>query len=225
MKRIAVTRAEPEAAATAERLRALGAEPVPAPLLFITPVAFDADIEGAQALLFSSSNGVRAFAAASAARDVAVLAVGDATAQAARKAGFARVVSADGDVQKLAALAQRQLDPARGLVLHISGAHAAGDLKGALEAAGFRAERRIAYEARAAETLPDAFAGPLDAVLFHSARAAETFLRLGAPNAEKLTAFCLSQAVADAASAAPWRRVIVAPRPREDALLEATLAG
>lgn len=219
--RVAVTRATPEAEATAERLRAMGAEPVLAPLLTIAPREFDADLDGVQALLFTSRNGVRAFAAASDARGARVFAVGDATAEAAREAGFSDVRSAGGDGAALAALAAATLDPAEGKLLHVAGAHVAGDLVGALEAAGFKVERRIAYEARAATALPAAFAGPLDVVLFHSARAAETFVRLGAPGAEHLTAACISPAVAAAARKAVWKCVVVAPAPREDALLRA----
>lgn len=219
--RVAVTRALPEAEATATRLRAMGEEPVLAPLLTIEPRAFESRLDGVQALLFTSSNGVRAFAAASDARSARVLAVGDATAEAARAAGFSDVRSAGGDVAMLTALAKATLDPAAGKLAHVGGAHTAGDLTGALEAAGFKVERRIAYEARAARTLPGAFAGPLDAVLFHSARAAETFVHLGAPGAERLTAACISPAVAEAARKVAWRRVVVAPAPREDALLQA----
>lgn len=224
-QRIAVTRAAPENARTAARLRALGAEPVLAPLLSIEPREFDTSLSGVQALLFSSSNGVRAFGQASSARDRPVLAVGDATAEAARAAGFADVRSADGDVGALAALAQASFATAGGALLHISGVEAAGQLTAELDAVGFEAERRIAYEARAVTALPAAFGEPLDIVLFHSARAAEIFVRLGAARAAGLTAGCLSANVAKAAAGAPWARVIVAPTPREDALLEATLRG
>lgn len=221
--RVAVTRALPEAERTAERLRALGAAPVLAPLLTIEPRPFDTNINGAQALIFTSTNGVRAFAETSLARGCSVLAVGDATAAAAREAGFADVRSADGNVSDLAALAKRTLDPAKGKIVHIGGAHLAGDLADEFGAAGFAVERRIAYEAVAAHALPAGFASPLDAVIFHSARAAETFVTLGAPQAENLVAACISEAVARAARKIAWKRVIVAPAPREDALLAALL--
>jgi len=224
-RRVAITRAPPEAGATAQRVRARGGVPVLASLLHIEPRTFDANITGAQALLFSSGNGARAFAQASAARDIIVFAVGDATANAARQAGFADVRSADGDVAALAALAQTTLRPQAGKLVHISGAHAAGDLAGALKAVGFETERRVAYEARAASALPDAFGEPLDIVLFHSARAAETFIALGARGAEKLSAACLSPAVAATAARVNWARLVVALRPIEEALLEAALGG
>ena len=223
-RRVAVTRAQPEADATAARLRAAGAEPIVAPLLSIVAAPFDTSMDGVQAILFSSSNGVRAFADRSDQRRFLVLTVGDASAEAARAAGFADVRSADGDVDELAALAQRTLDPRAGRVLHVSGAHAAGDLAGSLRAAGFDAERRVAYEARAAASLPEALLQPIDVVLFHSARAAEIYLALGGPVGDRI-AVCISPAVATAASKAAWRRIGVAPRARERDMLEIALAG
>jgi uroporphyrinogen-III synthase len=86
-------------------------------------------------------------------------------------------------------------------------------------------ERRVAYAAVAAGKLPEAFTGPLDIVLFHSARAAETFLSLGAPGSDKLIAGCISPVVAKAASETRWGRIVTARAPREDALLDATLGG
>ena len=221
--RVAITRAMPEAERTAERVRARGHEAILAPLLTIIPCGYNTSTEGAQALVFTSSNGVRAFPDARGAREKIVLAVGDATAEAARAAGFADVRSASGDVAALAELAKALLDPRAGKLIHIGGNHVAGDLAGALAAHGFQVERRVAYAAVAAAVLPEAFLAPLDIVLFHSVRAAEIFLALGAPGAERLVAGCISPAVAEAAAKTAWREIVVAPAPREDALLSATL--
>ena len=223
--RVAITRAAPENLRTAERVRARGGEAVLAPLLTIVPCGYDTNTDDAQAIIFTSSSGVRAFPDVRGARARIVLAVGDVTAEAARDAGFTDVRSADGDVESLAALAHTSLDPAKGKLIHIAGDHVAGDLSGALQAAGFVVERRLAYASVAAAALPDAFNAPLDAVTFHSARAADTFVALGAPGAAQLTAACFSQNVADAAATAPWRRLIVSPAPRDEALLDALFSG
>lgn len=225
MLRVAITRAEPEASRTAARVRARGAEAIVAPLIAIVPCGYDTNTEGAQAIIFTSTNGVRAFPDARGARDRLVLTVGDATAEAAREAGFNDVRSADGDVNALVALAKRELDPARGKLIHIAGDHVAGDLGGELRTAGFSVERRLAYASVAAAPLPPALNGPLDIVLFHSPRAAQRFIELGAPNAANLVAGCMSAAIAEAAGKVSWRRIITAPRPREDDLLAATLGG
>ena len=222
--RVAITRAQADAERTAERVRALGAEAISAPLITIIPCGYDTNVEDAQALLFTSANGVRAFPDARRLHAKPVLTVGDATAEAARAAGFSDVRSADGDVGALAALAKAKLHPSGGKLVHIGGDHIAGDLPGKLRAAGFTVERRVAYAARAALVAPRELLGPLDIVLFHSARAAETFVQLGAPNADQLTAACISEAVAQAAGKARWARIIVSPAPRDDALIRAALA-
>lgn len=225
MLRVAITRAQPEADRTAERVRARGAEAIVAPLLTIVPCGYDTNTTGAQAIIFTSTNGVRAFPDARGARERLVLAVGDATASAARDAGFINVRSADGDANALVELAKRELDPASGKLVHISGDHVGGDVSGKLRAAGFNVDWRLAYASIAAMVLPGALLEPLDVVLFHSTRAAETFAALGAPNAKKLTAACLSESVAQAAAKTSWKRIVTAPHPREDDLLTATLGG
>ncbi|MEQ1820653.1 MAG: uroporphyrinogen-III synthase [Terricaulis sp.] len=225
MLRVAITRAQPEAERTAARVRARGAEAIVAPLLTIVPCGYDTSTSGAQAIIFTSTNGVRAFPDARGARERLVLTVGDATASAARDAGFIDVRSADGDVNALVELAKRELDPTKGKLIHISGDHVAGDVSGKLRAAGFSVDWRLAYASVAAMALPDALREPLDVVLFHSTRAAETLAALGAPNAEKLTAGCLSEAIAEAAGKLSWKRIVTAPHPREDDLLAATLGG
>src|SRR5229473_1898951 len=93
-------------------------------------------LRGVQAVLFTSANGARAFARATARRDLAVIAVGDATARTARALGFADIASAGGDVGDLAALVAARLDPRRGALLHAAGSVVAGDLAARLRAAG-----------------------------------------------------------------------------------------
>jgi uroporphyrinogen-III synthase len=234
--RLLVTRAEPGASETARRIEALGGEAALAPMLSIRNIPADADTAHAQAVLFTSANGVAAFAAASAARALPVLCVGEATAAAARAAGFARVESADGDAAALVDRARALFAPERGPLIHISGAAVAGDVVGALQAAGFAAERRTFYAADPARRLPDAVlarlrATPptLDAVLLHSPRGAAIFaalLNAAAPDAAgALIACCLSENVARAAArAAAWAQIVVAAAPREEALLRAAFA-
>src|SRR5262245_38438369 len=88
-QRIWITRAQPGADVTAERVRALGHEAVVAPLLAVRMIPdVSIDLRGVAALAFTSANGVRAFADASGERGLKVFAVGAATASAARAAGF-----------------------------------------------------------------------------------------------------------------------------------------
>src|SRR4051812_12438776 len=101
-QKIWITRAQPGADATAERVRALGHEALVAPLLAVRALEdVEIDLIGVAALAFTSANGVRAFADLSPERQIRVFAVGSTTAQAARAAGFRLVLSADGDVEAL----------------------------------------------------------------------------------------------------------------------------
>ena len=100
--KIWITRVQPAADVTAERVRAMGHDAVVVPLLEVQVLPdVDVDLRGVAALAFTSANGVRAFADKSGERGLKVFAVGAATALAARKAGFKSVLSADGDVLAL----------------------------------------------------------------------------------------------------------------------------
>lgn len=176
-----ITRAQPGAAATAERVAALGHEAVVAPLLTVHDIP-DAriDLDGVTALAFTSVNGVRAFTARAEARDLRVFAVGAATAQAAKSAGFRTVLSADGDVEALAErIAQRKAE-LKGAVLHPGAAEPAGDLVGALRGHGVEARLAPLYETAFSRIAP-AEAQALTAaevVLLHSPKGAKALARL-----------------------------------------------
>src|SRR5258708_3879003 len=107
-----ITRPLEDAKPLADLLQARSVDCVVEPLLEIVakPDA-EVDLDGVQALLFTSANGVRAFAAHSTRRDLKVLTVGDGSADAARAAGFTDVTAAAGDVDALATLATSRLDP------------------------------------------------------------------------------------------------------------------
>ena len=97
--RVLVTRPEDDARRLVALLADRGIEVVSAPLLHIDLLTGDdLDLNGVQALLFTSANGVRSFGTRSGERDIPALCVGDATAREARDAGFTDVRSAGGDV-------------------------------------------------------------------------------------------------------------------------------
>jgi uroporphyrinogen-III synthase len=230
--RALVTRPSDDADQIAAVLRARGIEPVFEPLLAIAPVpAPNLDLTGVQAILVTSRNGVRALAAATARRDVAVFAVGDATAQAAREHGFTTVESAQGDVEALARLAVARLDPKAGPLVHAAGQAVAGDLSGRLAERGFAVRREVLYEASPATALSGATrdllaSGGVGLALFFSPRTAQTFASLvvDAGLADKcrgIAAVCLSDAIAARLGGLPWRTVGVAARPDLPALIAA----
>ncbi len=230
--RVLLTRPREDAAEFAVLLERKGYRVAIEPMLVIEPIEATFDLSTFQAVLVTSANGARALAAAGAGRGVPLFAVGDATARAARDAGFTTVESAAGDSAALARLVAGRLDPEAGPLLHVSGEDVAGDLAESLSARGFAVERRVLYRACATAALSAEGArliadGAIDAVLFFSPRSARTFVSLAvaamlAPACAAMAAICLSDAVADgSADGVVWRAVCVASRPDRAALIEA----
>lgn len=98
----------------------------------------------AQALLFTSANGVRAHIRQNGARDLPALCVGEKTAAVARSAGFV-AQSADGTATDLINLALARQEFHAGGFLHVSGEAVAVDLEKALLAHDIPARRVILY--------------------------------------------------------------------------------
>ena len=229
--KVLIPRAEPGAHRTADGIAALGLKPVVAPFLTIRPSTDIAlDLAGVQALAFTSANGVRAWANVRAERNLPALCVGDATAAAAREAGFGDTLSAGGDVGDLIQLIRRRLDKASGRIIHVRGSHVTGDLAGSLRDAGFEAEEAAAYEAVAAATLPETAREALEkkqlsVVLFHSSRAAAAFTALveDADLTDRLR-YLIAVAISDQAAGnlirSDWLAVKIADTPDEAALLD-----
>lgn len=233
--RLLITRPAEDAEPLAGRLRALGHDALIEPMLDMLwldgPVP---DLDDVQALLFTSANGVRAFVRRTDRRDIPAYAVGDASARAAREAGFGTVESAQGDVYALASLVSQRCHPQAGVLLHVAGTIVAGDLSGLLGAKGFTVRREAMYEAVPSTRLGGATAaglaeGQIDAVLIFSPRTARSFVRLVREaglldRCRTVDVLCLSPAVAEAARTCdaeqvPWRNVQVAERPEQDSLL------
>lgn len=233
--RLLVTRPRDDAEAFAQALAARGVDTMIEPMIEIVDRPGPAVVPGdAQAILFTSANGVRALVRRNRSNladflDLPAFAVGAASARAARGAGFHQVESAAGDVTALAGLVTARLVPGDGPLLHVAGSDVAGDLTGMLAVAGFTVRRAAIYAVRkatalSAATLDALRQGKIDGVTFFSPRTAAAFVSLGResgalPALAGVAALCLSQAVAQAAGAVSWRVIIVAPRPDQDALL------
>jgi uroporphyrinogen-III synthase len=203
----------------------LGFSPISAPLLSFHPLPARVEPAPGEVLAFTSLNGVERTAALTARRDLPVFAVGDATADGARAAGFVDVCSAGGDVESLAALILAAR-PQR--VLHPAAAETAGDLVGRLQAAGVPARKLAVYETRTAPALPSAVAaalqsGVLAAVLIHSPKAGRAAASLLADERWTLgetSALGLSTACVASLQNMGFSRVAAAAAPTEEALMQ-----
>ncbi|MBX9702160.1 MAG: uroporphyrinogen-III synthase, partial [Acetobacteraceae bacterium] len=232
--RVLITRPEREATALAAALGERGHQTVLAPLFRLEilrpPAEFAAALAACQAVLLTSANGARALAEANEQRAKPILAVGDTTAATAEGLGFAAVASAAGDGAGLADLVRRDLDPAKGLLLHVSGTDVALDLGETLRPDGFEVHRFALYDAREESDLPASAraalqARALDAATFFSPRAAALFARLvGEAGLVRelggVTAIAISPAALAPLAALPFKAAVAAARPTRQAVLD-----
>ena len=209
---IVVTRPQPSAAVTADRVRAAGHKVTVAPLMVAEAIAWTPPAIPPAAIMLTSGFAAR-LADAPAFHGLPVFAVGTATARAARDAGFADVRDGGGTAQ---ALLDRVAAAGFGNVLHLAGA----DRIAVAVPAGLRVGTAIVYRAR---LLPLAVAPVADWVLVFSPRTAGHFAaevdRLGG-NRAAIAIAAISEA-ALAAAGTGWRAARAAARPDEDALMAA----
>jgi uroporphyrinogen-III synthase len=206
MRKLLLLRPERGLSASAERARALGLKIIRCPLFCIEPVEWSPpDPANYDALLLTSANAVRAAGLRlKTLASLPVHAVGQATADAARDAGFQVETVGESDIVDLLGRA-----PAGLRLLHLAGEdHRQVD--------DGRIERRIVY--RAAE-IDEAKLPPLAGlvVAVHSRRAGKRLAELAGDRAETIIV-----AISPAAAAAceeGWERVEAAAEPNDNSLL------
>ncbi|MCI4662307.1 MAG: uroporphyrinogen-III synthase [Neomegalonema sp.] len=230
MARLIVTRPQPQADALAEQLRGLGHIPLLAPLSAYAPLVFTPPQQAFDAVLFTSAAAPRFGPGPDQIPGASVFAVGEATAQAARGAGFADVTSAQGDGQALADLvAARYPKPAR--FLHPRGAELGFDMAAALTAQGHEVAAPIVYQMVWERDLPEPVraaitSGAANGVLLLSPRAAQHFLALSKSlPIGALTAYCMSPRIAQICADAQFGHVTVASRPEIASVLDLLVDG
>jgi uroporphyrinogen-III synthase len=235
---ILVTRPQPDNEATAAALRAKGLNVLLAPMLRFEPVAFHDDADARYgAVIVSSANAIRAIEAHLTGRLLALplFAVGERTAEAARRTGFQSIAVAAGNAEALrdlivASVRAKTLKKASTL-LYLAGADLAGDLAGELGERGFSIVTHTTYRMIPVLSLPqdacDAFAAnKVEAVLHYSRRSARAFLDAVRAAGVEISALaipqcCISDAVASVIRDVGATQVMVARSPDENGLFEA----
>ena len=235
---ILVTRPEPDNAVTAAALQTKGFEVLLAPMLRFEPVAFHDDTDARYgAVIVTSANAIRAIEAHLTGRllTLPLFAVGERTAEAARRAGFGDVSVAEGNAAALrdlvvASVRAKTLKKASTL-LYLAGADLAGDLAGELGERGFSVVTHTTYRMIPVLRLPqgacDAFAANrIEAVLHYSRRSARAFLDAIRAAGVEISALaipqcCISDAVAQVVREVGATQVLAARSPDENGLFEA----
>lgn len=230
---VLVTRPEPDSIKLVGLLQKRGHTAEAAPLSSFVPLGLEAeDLDGVTGLIATSRNALRALVgsdALGAARALTVFAVGAATAEEARRMGFARVVKGPGTAAELGPLVASLVDPAEDLLLHLVGERTAHDLAAELGQLGVRAESRTVYRMEPAAALPSRVVetmrgGHVDAVMLMSPDAATIWARLIGQHALQnavrgMQHLCLSDAVARRLSQLSGINVERARRPTLEEML------
>jgi len=219
---VLLTRPRAQAEQFAAKLRALGWTPILSPMQKIVHLDASLDLEGCRALLFTSQNGVAAFARLTDRRDLPALCVGPNTARAAREAGFDAQIG-PGQADGLAAWVQSLT---AGPVFHARGQHSTGDLQASFAQTGLTLRSQILYEQQALDLSPDAKdalkTGKVGVLMLFSPRSAEL---LGAALSTLPPPYppvlCLSQAVEKAFDLKEKPQTFCAEAPNGAAMLAA----
>ncbi|MEL6921275.1 MAG: uroporphyrinogen-III synthase [Pseudomonadota bacterium] len=230
---ILVTRPEPGATKTADALSAMGFEPLVLPFteLHARPISADAmgRVQSAKFVVVTSANAVR-FAPKTILSDVGdlpVFAVGNATAEAARLAGFDLVESVEGDADTLISrIAERRR---RGeSALYLCGRVRKAAVETGLAKAGIEIIVAETYETQKVSQLTDKFVSLIarhapDAILVFSAFSGRILTELldatrSSHIPENTTLFAISEQVENSMRTT-WRGpLIVAKRMDADAM-------
>jgi uroporphyrinogen-III synthase len=224
--RILLTRPIEDSQRTVQELTALGHHVLVAPLFEIVHLKHTLPSE-IEALLATSANAIRACKASAiaASLNIPFFCVGDATANAARQAGFTQVISAGADSKALAQIVREKLTEGSAL-LYLAGRPrrdiAIQDLQDQ-----FALETVETYETVASTALPDPIAAAfgrneIDAVMHFSPRASKVFMDLSeaaglSRAATAIHHICISKAAVDPR----MMRAIFASHPTLKAMVEA----
>jgi uroporphyrinogen-III synthase len=215
MRRVLVLRPEPGASATAERARKRGLNVTSMPLFEIEPVDWQApEASGFDGLLLTSANAVRqAGDELQTLRGLPVYAVGAATAEAARAAGFDVASTGEAGVARLLASVEPDLK-----LLHLAGEERKVPAEARQEITSVAVYRSTPTEGH------DLTAAANSAALIHSPRAAQRFAELIDRSGVDRASVAIAAISAEAAEAAGsgWAAVEVAEAPDDEALLVAT---
>ncbi len=207
MRRLFILRPEPGASATVEDARSMGLDAVPMPLFQIEPIEWEApEAAGFDGILLTSANAVRhAGDKLQSLRGLPAYAVGEATGEAARQAGFDIASTGDAGVGRLLGSIESDLK-----LLHLCGEH------------------RTLVEAKQAITAvpvyrsaelpgPDVGEFTRQAVALHSPRAGTRLAEL-VTDRSSIRIAAISEAAA-AAAGEGWEACESAERPDDRALL------
>jgi uroporphyrinogen-III synthase len=231
MKTVLVTRPQPGATRTSERLLCHGFLPLLLPLTEIVPLAVKKPGGRFKAVAVTSASALREASslALQPLLDLPCFVVGEATAAAARARGFETVTTGDGDGASLAQTVVEELCPGDRIV-YLTGRVRAPDFEHALRKSNIHFRTMMAYDTVSVSYTTDFLVnffskGKIDRCLLYSRWGAEEYMHLIghseiAHHFDKTSIFCLSDRIADVLTGVDEALIHVAYKPDEDSLFD-----
>lgn len=227
---ILITRPAEDAEEFAREVQALGFSTMTEAMIGICPIPFKMpDISKYSGLIFTSANAVRVLGKPASLNDITIFAVGSHTADEARKLGYSKVFSAEGDAVDLGAVIKKKVSDVNCTLLHVRGEHIARPLSELLKGERINVDEVIVYTAKTenkmTESCKQAIAdGRIEAVTFFSRRTAESFAEMIEAEALKpclseIKALCISPSVLECVQVYPWKKAYSADRPDRASML------
>jgi uroporphyrinogen-III synthase len=227
---ILITRPKDVALTLAGKLKALGHHVLMDPLLKVTPTTpILPPLDAFQGVVTTSQQAIRCLADLTDQRDFLLWCVGKESEQVASQLGFQNIQSAGGSAARLLCALEKTIPVGSLPLLHASGDVIRLDLVRLLREKGIAAHRITLYKTEEAtalshETHQAILADTLDIILFYSPRTARIFQRLCQAShlqgkCVRITAGCLSPAIAQEIESLPWKDIRVAKQTITDDLL------
>lgn len=231
--RLLVTRPEEDAVAFKAHLIAQGHQVTIEPLLTIsTANADEIDLDGAQAIIATSRNGLRALAQTThldEALKLPLFAVGPGTASTARGLGFGTIIEGPSNAQALIPLISEHAEVNSGPLVHLAGDTVKEGFVDELHRLGYFVAQPIVYTTEVASRFGSATVASMrnkriDGVILLSPRTAGVYA--GLVQMHNLTTacadivhFCISQATANQLAAISEAPIRIPPQPNLQELL------
>lgn len=232
--KLIVTRPEPAASKTAEKLQALGHEVAVSPVLEIVVTDTKMPNSNFSMIIITSASALRILEKQGfdqSLLETAIYVVGDKTAKIARDIGFQNVHSAAGNALDLVELIKSRLDVSmidKRSVLYICGEHSTSGFTDGLSKLGLNIKVWVNYKANLVDQLTNISVDFLSSgdpvgILLYSARSARQFSKLLECQKysyiiENINVFALSRAVKNALSKDLQKVVEIADNPDERSL-------
>lgn len=228
-KTVIITRPKEYQARVVSVLQGRGYDVISAPLLeYVDREPLNPNSESFDAFVFTSQHALSYLDRAKIDLQTPVFTVGKRTAQVAQDFGFKKIYSAEGHVKKLKQQILEKM-PLGSRLLHYCGQHRAENLQDFWPQSEYHVTLNILYQTKYVTSLPDHILTLIHQrteadILFFSRRTAKSFVNLCQQHGvllkiKALTAYCLSDNVAEPLKKLVLKHVRVAKYPQQKELI------